>query len=130
MSRDQTGELRGNRDRRVWNAHYAGFLEQGWRYLGARSFVHHCTDGPTCPSGVHLHSARGENAFSAFSRVDTKVAHLPFGQYTHGLLPRRLERQLAPYLGWNLVVIRPQMNQSPSPGAQAASTHHATQARG
>jgi SAM-dependent methyltransferase len=104
MSLDQMVELRGNRDRRVWNAHYAGFLEQGWRYLGARSFVHHCTDGPTCPLAYTFTRREAENAFSAFSRVDTKVAHLPFGQYTHGLFPRRLERQLASRLGWNLVV--------------------------
>lgn len=104
LSLDQPVELRGNRDRRVWNAHYAGFLEQGWRYLGARSFVHHCTDGPACPLAYTFTRREAMNAFSAFSCVDAKVAHLPFGQYTHGWFPRRLERWLAPHLGWNLVV--------------------------
>ena len=37
LARDQMVELRGNRDRGVWDVHYSGFLEQGWRYLGARS---------------------------------------------------------------------------------------------
>lgn len=103
-SLDQMVRVRGNSSRDVWNAHYAGFLERGWRYLGARSFIHHSTDGPSCPIAYVFTRAEAENAFSAFSHVDTRVAHLPFGQYTRGWFPRRFERRLAPRLGWNLVV--------------------------
>ena len=104
LSTNQMVELRGNRDPGVWDAHYAGFLEQGWRYLSARRFIHHCTDGPSCPLAYTFTRREVMDAFHAFSRVDTRVAHLPFGQYTHGWFPRRLERWLAPCLGWYLVV--------------------------
>src|SRR5205807_7501218 len=45
----RSGELvgvRGNVDRRVWEIHYKNFLQDGWKYLSAQKFVHHCTDGP------------------------------------------------------------------------------------
>ena len=67
-------------------------------------FRHHCTDGPSCPVAYTFTRREAIDAFSAFSRVDTKVAHLPLGQYTRGWFPRRLERQLASRLGWYLVV--------------------------
>src|SRR5579883_605490 len=41
--------LRGNQDRKLWEIHYHNFLREGWSYLRAENFVHHCTDGPECP---------------------------------------------------------------------------------
>jgi hypothetical protein len=55
-------EIRGNYHCLRWQMHYDHFLEQGWRYLAARNFVHHAR--PTVLS-VHtllcLLSERSEN---------------------------------------------------------------------
>ena len=83
--------LRGNEDRQVWEIHYRNFLRDGWAYLRAANFVHHCTDGPECPVAFAFSKAEARRLFSRFARVELKVAHLPLRKYSRWI-PFGLER--------------------------------------
>jgi ubiquinone/menaquinone biosynthesis C-methylase UbiE len=97
--------VRGNADRRVWEIHYLNFLQQGWAYLRAKNFLHHCTDGPECPIALAFSRAEARELFSRFHNVQTKVAHFPLNKYRLGrLLPFAAERFLASRIGWYLFI--------------------------
>jgi ubiquinone/menaquinone biosynthesis C-methylase UbiE len=97
--------VRGNADRRVWEIHYRNFLKQGWGYLKAKNFVHHCTDGPECPVAFAFSRAEARGLFSRFASVKTAVAHFPLNKYPLGRwLPSSAERFLASRIGWYLFI--------------------------
>ena len=73
--------VRGNQDRQIWDIHYRNFLHDGWNYLQARNFVHHCTDGPECPVAYAFTNAEAKALFSRFCDRRTAVAHLPLSKY-------------------------------------------------
>ncbi len=93
--------VRGNAHPRVWDLHYRNFLSHGWRYLRARNFAHHATDGPECPVAHAFSRAEAAALFSQFASVRMEVAHLPISRYW-SWFPRPLERPLARWLGWYL----------------------------
>ena len=95
--------VRGNEDQQVWSIHYQNFLREGWRYLRARNFVHHCTDGPECPVAYAFSRAEARTLFSKFCNVRTTVAHLPLKKYYQGI-PFGLEKFLARRMGWYLFI--------------------------
>ncbi len=95
--------LRGNQDRRIWEIHYRNFLREGWSYLSAAKFVHHCTDGPECPVAFAFSKAGARRLFSRFTRVEMKVAHFPLLKYSKWI-PFGVEKFLAPKLGWYLFI--------------------------
>jgi len=97
--------VRGNADRRVWEIHYQNFLKEGWGYLKAENFVHHCTDGPECPIAFAFSRAEARELFCRFRDVQTKVAHFPLNKYPLGKwLPFAVERVLASRIGWYLFI--------------------------
>jgi len=95
--------LRGNQDRRVWDVHFQNFLKEGWSYLRAKNFVHHCTDGPECPVAYAFSKKEARALFVKFGSVQMKVAHFPLKKY-HRWIPFGLEKGLAARLGWYLFV--------------------------
>jgi SAM-dependent methyltransferase len=97
--------VRGNAGRRVWEIHYQNFLKEGWRYLKAKNFLHHCTDGPECPIAFAFNRTEARELFSRFRDVQTKVAHFPLNKYPLGdWLPFSAERFLASRIGWYLFI--------------------------
>ena len=97
--------LRGNTDCRIWKIHYHNFLKEGWSYLKAENFVHHCTDGPECPVAFAFSKTDAQRLFSRFQRVQMKVAHFPLNRYPLGrCLPFGVERFLADKIGWYLFI--------------------------
>jgi ubiquinone/menaquinone biosynthesis C-methylase UbiE len=102
-SADSLVGVRGNQDRRVWDLHYQGFLKEGWSYLRASNFIHHCTDGPECPVAYAFSKSEARRLFSRFATVETKVAHFPLRKYSRWI-PFGLEKFLAPMLGWYLFI--------------------------
>jgi ubiquinone/menaquinone biosynthesis C-methylase UbiE len=104
FSRSLVG-LRGNADRKVWDIHYHNFLREGWRYLNANSFVHHCTDGPECPIAFAFSKAEARRLFSRFRNVRMSIAHFPLNRYPLGKwFPFSVERFLANKIGWYLFI--------------------------
>jgi ubiquinone/menaquinone biosynthesis C-methylase UbiE len=95
--------LRGNQDRRVWDVHYHNFLKEGWAYLRAKNFVHHCTDGPECPMARAFSRNGARQLFHRFSNIEMKVAHFPLKKYRRWV-PLSLEKSLAARLGWYLFI--------------------------
>jgi len=95
--------LRGNQDRQIWQIHYQNFLEQGWSYLRARNFIHHCTDGPECPVAYAFTKAQSRKLFSRFRDVQMTVAHFPLTKYSKQI-PFALERLMARKMGWYLFI--------------------------
>lgn len=95
--------VRGNQDRQIWSIHYQNFLREGWRYLRAGNFVHHCTDGPECPVAYAFTRAEAAALFYNFRNVRTTVAHLPLKKYHQGI-PFGLEKFLARRIGWYLFI--------------------------
>ena len=105
---DRTGsnthlEIRGKHHSLPWQMHYDHFLEHGWRYLAARNFVHHATDGPECPYAFVFTKRTVRELFSRYSKVETRVAHFPLQKYS-GRFPRSIERAIASATGWYLIV--------------------------
>jgi len=97
--------VRGNASAKVWEIHYQNFLRQGWRYLQARNFVHHCTDGPECPYAYTYSRNEAAELFASFRTIDMKVAHFPLNKYPGGRsLPRSVEQWLAARMGWHLLI--------------------------
>ncbi|PYM12144.1 MAG: hypothetical protein DME18_12140, partial [Verrucomicrobia bacterium] len=81
------------------------FLKEGWSYLKAENFVHHCTDGPECPVAFAFSKTDAQRLFSRFQRVQKKVAHFPLNRYPLGrCLPFGVERFLADKIGWYLFI--------------------------
>lgn len=104
-ARDRLIGLRGNASATVWEIHYANFLREGWKYLRAANFVHHCTDGPECPYAYTYSRRDVARLFGQFRAVDSSVAHFPLNKYPGGrFIPRRVERQLARLVGWHLLI--------------------------
>lgn len=101
-SESMTG-LRGNADRKVWEIHYQNFLNDGWRYLRAQNFVHHCTDGPECPLAYAYSRSEARKFFAKFHDLEMKVAHFPIRKYCRWF-PFALEKMLAPLMGWYLFI--------------------------
>jgi ubiquinone/menaquinone biosynthesis C-methylase UbiE len=95
--------LRGNQDRRVWQVHYHNFLKEGWAYLRAENFVHHCTDGPECPVARAFSKTEVRELFRRFGGIETKVAHFPLKRYRRWV-PFSLEKILAARMGWYLFI--------------------------
>jgi len=95
--------LRGNQDRQIWQIHYQNFLEQGWSYLRARNFIHHCTDGPECPVAYAFTKAQSRKLFSGFRDVQMTVAHFPLTKYSKKI-PFAVEKLLARRIGWYLFI--------------------------
>lgn len=95
--------LRGNQDRQVWEIHYRNFLRNGWGYLRARNFVHHCADGPECPIAYAFTKREARVLFSRFRNIQMSVAHLPLRKYSP-TIPLSLERSLAHKMGWYLFI--------------------------
>lgn len=102
-SEDSLVGVRGNQDKRVWDLHYQGFLKEGWSYLRASNFVHHCTDGPECPVAYAFSKSEAHRLFSRFATVETRIAHFPLRKYSRWI-PFGLEKFLAPKLGWYLFI--------------------------
>ena len=97
--------LRGNQAAGVWEIHYQNFLREGWNYLRARNFIHHCTDGPECPVAYAFSRSEAGKLFAAFSDVRMTAAHFPLGRYTFGKwIPFAIEKWLAPRIGWYLFI--------------------------
>ena len=97
--------VRGNADTRTWNLHYQIFLREGWSYLKARNFVHHCTDGPECPFAFVFSKSEARRLFVDFKAVEFRLAHFPLRKYRWGrCVPLILERLLAARLGWYLFI--------------------------
>jgi len=103
-SRPQAG-LRGNADRKIWEIHYQNFLGEGWGYLHAKNFIHHCTDGPECPIAFAFSKAEARQIFSRYRHIHFKVAHFPLNRYPLGrFFPFHVERFLAARIGWYLFI--------------------------
>ena len=97
--------LRGNQDRQVWEVHYRNFLRQGWSYLRAANFIHHCTDGPECPVAYAFSRREAKKLFARFTNVRMTVAHFPLSRYPLAKwIPFAVEKWLAPKLGWYLFI--------------------------
>lgn len=97
--------LRGNQDRQLWELHYRNFLREGWPYLRAPNFVHHCTDGPECPVAYAFSRKEAGQLFAKFADVRMTVAHFPLRRYRIGqLIPFGLEKWLAFNIGWYLFI--------------------------
>jgi ubiquinone/menaquinone biosynthesis C-methylase UbiE len=97
--------LRGNATATVWEIHYENFLRQGWSYLKAETFAHHCTDGPECPYAFAYSKAEAHKLFAAFEQIEMRVAHFPLRKYRLGKwIPFRVEKALASRFGWYLIV--------------------------
>lgn len=98
-------EIRGNQSSDTWRAHYENVLRYGWRYLKARTFVHHATDGPECPI-AHVYTKKMiHHLFRQFRVVQTRVAHLPLRKYLlFKWVPPFIERRLSSLMGWYLFV--------------------------
>ena len=97
--------VRGNQDRTVWEIHYQNFLREGWSYLCAKNFVHHCTDGPECPVAFAYSTAESRRLFSKFKDVRMQVAHFPLNRYPLARwLPVQVEKFLAGRMGWYLFI--------------------------
>lgn len=97
--------VRGNSNANIWSIHYESFLRQGWSYLRAANFVHHCTDGPECPFAFCYTKSDARRLFARFGEVHTTVAHFPLRRYSFGkLVPFNLEKLLAARIGWYLIV--------------------------
>ena len=101
--KDQLKGVRGNRGASVWQTHYDNFLRQGWSYLKAENFVHHATDGPECPCAFVYTRAGLRQILSQFAEIEIKVAHFPLRKYV-SCVPAGMEKQLASWLGWYLIV--------------------------
>lgn len=95
--------VRGNEDRQIWEIHYRNFLHSGWRYLQAKNFVHHCTDGPECPVAYAFSRREAKALFSRFRNVRTAVAHFPLAKYSRAI-PFGIEKFLAKRMGWYLFI--------------------------
>jgi ubiquinone/menaquinone biosynthesis C-methylase UbiE len=95
--------LRGNEHRQVWEIHYRNFLRDGWSYLRARNFVHHCTDGPECPVAFAFSKKEARQLFAKFRNVTFRVAHFPLRRYGC-YFPFAVEKALAETLGWYLFI--------------------------
>jgi ubiquinone/menaquinone biosynthesis C-methylase UbiE len=105
IHREKVVGLRGNQDRQVWEIHYQNFLRQGWSYLRARNFIHHCTDGPECPVAYAFSRSEAAEVFARFADVRMTVAHFPLRKYAFGKwMPFALEKWLAPKIGWYLFI--------------------------
>ncbi len=97
--------VRGNERPEVWTLHYENFLRTGWRYLQARNFAHHCTDGPECPYAYVYDKQEARQVFAPFKAVNFRVAHFPLRKYPFArMLPFGIERLLAARLGWYLLI--------------------------
>ncbi|MDQ6861814.1 MAG: class I SAM-dependent methyltransferase [Verrucomicrobiota bacterium] len=97
------GGIRGNERPEVWDVHYENFLREGWGYLRAKNFVHHCTDGPECPVAFAFSKTEARDLFSKFREVQFRVAHFPLRKYSDRI-PFALECTLARRLGWYLFI--------------------------
>lgn len=95
--------VRGNEDQQVWEIHYQNFLRNGWSYLRARNFVHHCTDGPECPVAYAFSKSEAARLFKQFGSVEFRVAHFPLRKYSSHF-PFALEKFLAKRFGWYLFI--------------------------
>lgn len=97
--------LRGNRNKQIWDIHYRNFLKEGWQYLMAGNFVHHCTDGPECPRAYVFTKETAREAFSMFREIEMKAAHFPLRRSRWGRwIPLEVEKFLSKIWGWYLYI--------------------------
>jgi SAM-dependent methyltransferase len=103
-ARDLIG-LRGNASPKIWQLHYENFLRQGWSYLRAEQFAHHCADGPECPIAYTYSARQAARLFGRFRAKELSVAYFPVRNYPLGrLVPRSVEGLLGRAMGWHLLV--------------------------
>jgi ubiquinone/menaquinone biosynthesis C-methylase UbiE len=95
--------LRGNQDPQLWELHYRNFLREGWSYLRAENFVHHCTDGPECPIAYAFSKWEAARLFADFRKLQFCVAYFPLRKYWKRF-PFIVEKFLAERIGWYLIV--------------------------
>jgi len=100
---DNMTGLRGNQDQKIWEMHYWNFLREGWSYLRARNFVHHCTDGPECPVAFAFTKSEAADLFEKFRDIQFRIAHFPLRKYWPGC-PFAVEKFLAQRVGWYLFI--------------------------
>lgn len=97
--------MRGNQNLRTYEIHHMNFLRQGWSYLKASVFSHHCTDGPECSYAYVFSIKEVKKIFSDFSDLETKVAQFPIRKYkVMRWFPFWLEKLIAFRLGWCLIL--------------------------
>jgi 2-polyprenyl-3-methyl-5-hydroxy-6-metoxy-1,4-benzoquinol methylase len=97
--------VRGNASAKVWELHYRNFLREGWSYLSAANFTHHCADGPECTYAYTYTKREAAALFSRFSTVHMRTAHLPLNKYPLARhLPRGFEKWCAEKMGWHLLI--------------------------
>ncbi len=104
--KNEIAGVRGNDRPEVWQIHYENWLREGWSYLSAKNFVHHCTDGPECPFAFVYSSSDVQRIFSRwFTNISTKATHFPLNRYP-GLnkLPFGVEKLAARTMGWYLFI--------------------------
>lgn len=107
--------LRGNVNAAVWEIHYENFLRQGWSYLRAETFAHHCTDGPECPYAFAYSKSEARKLFAKFEQIEMRIAHFPLRKYRLSKwIPFSVEKALASRLGWYLIVYAVKPTQAPS----------------
>lgn len=105
VNADKLIGLRGNEDSSVYDIHYQNFLTEGWGYLSAKRFVHHCTDGPECPYAYVYSKGDLKKTFRKFKNIRSTVAHFPLRKYSSlSWIPLSIEKVIARTMGWNLVV--------------------------
>ena len=104
LKQNPMSELIDNKSDKRWAVHYYNFLREGWKYLKANNFIHHCTDGPECPFANVYSKPDVSKMFSMFEKIETKVAHLPLRQYLGKWIPKRVEKFLASKIGWCLLI--------------------------
>ena len=95
--------VRGNEDKQIWEIHYQNFLRDGWRYLRARNFLHHCTDEPECPVAYAFSKGEARKLFAKFRDVRMSLAHFPLRKYSTGI-PLAVEKFVAARMGWYLFI--------------------------
>lgn len=104
-ARDAAKNIRGNQNQKIWDVHHQNFLKEGWSYLKAENFVHHCTDGPNCPTAFVFTKKGAAKLFSSFRSLRCFVYHFPLRKYSFGKwVPKPVESFLARYLGWYLCI--------------------------
>ena len=104
--KNEIAGVRGNDRPVVWQLHYENWLREGWSYLRAKNFVHHCTDGPECPYAFVYSTADVRRIFGeSFTDISTKATHFPLNRYPLlNKLPFGVEKWAARTMGWYLFI--------------------------
>jgi hypothetical protein len=112
MLKNEIAGVRGNDRPEVWQLHYENWLREGWSYLRAKNFVHHCTDGPECPFAFVYSTGDVKRIFGQwFTDISTKATHFPLNRYPLlRKLPFGVEKWAARTMGWYLFIFMTKMS--------------------